>query len=228
MSAEQLSFDLPLRPALGRADFMVSPGNAVAVAMIDGWTTWPGARCALIGQAGSGKTHLVHVWAEMSGGAIVQASAVADADVPHLAQAPVAVEDVPSIAADLAAQTALFHLSNLCAASGTPLLLTGAAEPSLWGLSLPDLASRMAALPVAALAPPDDALLSAVLRKLFADRQLSPRADVIPYLVAHMDRDFATAQRLVAALDTAALARQRPITRPLAAEVLDFAQDRSA
>lgn len=148
------------------------------------------------------------------------ASALQDADVPSIAACPIAVEDVPQIAGT-PAETALFHLANLCAAQAVPLLLTGAAEPAHWSLTLPDLASRMAALPVAPLSPPDDALLAGVLAKLFSDRQLAPRPDVIPYLVGRMDRSFAAAGRIVSALDAAALGQQRPITRPLAAEVLD-------
>ncbi|MEO0937939.1 MAG: chromosomal replication initiator DnaA [Pseudomonadota bacterium] len=220
MTPEQLSFDLPARPALGRADFMVSPGNALAVAMIEGWQSWPGARCALIGPKGAGKTHLTRVWASLAGAEVLAAAALTEEDVPCLAAAPVAIEDVPEIAGT-SVQAALFHLTNLCAAQGTPLLLSGGPEPVHWGLTLPDLASRVAALPVAALGDPDDALLAGVLAKLFADRQLTPRADVIPYLVAHMERSFVAAGEIVAALDAAALAQKRAITRPLAAALLE-------
>ena len=75
--SRQLSFDLPALPALGRDDFFVSRSNAAAVAMIEGWQDWPARKLALIGPKGAGKTHLVHVWAGLSGGRIVAAEMLA-------------------------------------------------------------------------------------------------------------------------------------------------------
>lgn len=223
--AEQLGFDLPVRTARGRDDFLVAPSNAVALAMIDGWRDWPLGKLVLSGPEGAGKTHLVHVWAAEAGAAIVAASDLAHADLPTLATAPLAVEDVDRIAHDTTAPTALFHLHNLMQEAGQPLLLTGAAAPRHWGMSLPDLQSRIDAAGHASLDAPDDTLLAAVMVKLFADRQLTPKPDVIPYLLTHMDRSFAAARRIVAALDMASLAQKRAITRRFAAQVLDKAPD---
>ena len=134
---------------------------------------------------------------------------------------PIAVEDVDQIDDDMVAQTALFHLHNLMQAAGQPLLMTGTAPPRHWGMSLPDLQSRIDAAGHAALDAPDDTLLSAVIAKHFTDRQLIPRADVIPYLITHMERSFGAARDIVADLDAISLARKKPVTRALAAEVLD-------
>jgi chromosomal replication initiation ATPase DnaA len=213
----QLSFDLPARPALGRDDFFVSPGNAMAVAMIERPAT---GKLVLHGPQGAGKTHLAHVWAERTGAVIRAARDLDDADLLELANSAVVVEDVPRIASDRNAQEVLFHLHNLVLAQGNPLLLTGRGAPSHWGLTLPDLQSRIDGTTAVALALPDDALLAAVLAKLFHDRQITPRAGVIPYLVAHMDRSFAEAARIVAQLDAAALAERRNLTRKLAERVL--------
>ncbi|MEW9918838.1 chromosomal replication initiator DnaA [Marimonas sp. MJW-29] len=219
--AEQLGFDLPSRTALGRDAFFVSPANAVALAMIDGWESWAGGKLVLTGPESAGKTHLAHVWAEMSGARIVAARDLTEAEVPALARGHVAVEDVPQIAGDPQAETALFHLHNLVLAEGHRILFTGEASVAQWGLSLPDLKSRLQGTTAAVLEAPDDALLSALLVKLFADRQLSPKPEVIPYLVGRMDRSFAGAIALVERLDAASLAQKRPITRQLAAQVLD-------
>jgi chromosomal replication initiation ATPase DnaA len=116
-------------------------------------------------------------------------------------------------------ETALFHLHNMLA--GKYLLVTAACPPRDWGISLPDLASRMQAVPAARLEAPDDALLTAVLVKLFADRQITVPANLISYLTLRMDRSLHAAGELVAALDARALALGRPVTRALAAEVLD-------
>ena len=218
---KQLGFDLPSRTALGRDAFFVAPSNAMALAMIDNWQNWAGGKLALTGPEGAGKTHLTHVWADLTGATIINAVDLVNADIPTLANTAIAVEDVPHIADNAAAQTALFHLHNLVLAEGNPLLLTGAPPVPRWALTLPDLASRVAAATAVALDPPDDALLASLLVKLLADRQMTPKPDLIPYLLTRMDRSFAAAIDLIARLDTASIALKRPITRHLAASVLD-------
>lgn len=216
----QLSFDLLAKPALGRDDFFISPSNALAVAMIDSTTGWPNRKLVLSGPAGSGKTHLAHVWAAQTGAPIVTASDLVDSDVPRLATGPVIVEDVPQIADNAEAQNTLFHLHNLVLAEGHALLLTGQNAPNLWRLPLPDLQSRIEAAHHVALPPPDDALLTAVLAKLFDDRQVTPKPNVIPYLVAHMDRSFEAAAAIVDQLDQMSLSESRTMSRPLAVRLI--------
>mgnify|MGYP005995287885 CR=1 FL=1 len=217
----QLAFDLPVRPALRREDFFVSPANALALAALDGWRDWPRGKMVLVGPTGAGKTHLVHVWAAMTTAEIIPAAELAAATIPALAAAgAVAVEDADALP-DRAAEEALFHLHNLLAAQGGVLLMTADSPPRDWRLGLPDLASRVQAAAVTRLEPPDDALLSAVLIKLFSDRQIAVQPALIPYLVQRMDRSFEAARGLVSALDARSLAEGRPVTRALAAAVLD-------
>lgn len=219
--SQQLSFNLPVVPALGRDDFMIAPSNAVAVAMIESTEVWVGGKLILCGPTGSGKTHLAHVWAGAQNGQVIAAVDLADADIPALALTPLAIENLPDIAQNQAAQTALFHLHNLMKSSGYPLLMTGSGAPNHWSMSLPDLQSRIDAAGVATLAAPDDTLLAAVIAKQFSDRQLMPRPDVIPYLVLRIERSFAAARDVVAAMDEHSLSRHKPLTRALAAQVLD-------
>jgi chromosomal replication initiation ATPase DnaA len=217
--SRQLVLDLPARAAFGREDFFVSPANATALAALD-LDAWPGGQLVLIGPVGSGKTHLAHLWAHDAGAALIRADELARADIPALAaRHAVVVEDGEALAGDRAGQTALFHLHNLMGRSGR-LLVTAAGPVRDWGLALPDLVSRLSAAPVARLEPPDDALLSAVLVKLFADRQIAVQPALIGYLLARMDRSIGAARDLVARLDARALAEGRAVTRALAAEVL--------
>ncbi|SFP17335.1 DnaA/Hda family protein [Tranquillimonas alkanivorans] len=218
--SRQLTFRLPVREALGRDDFFVSPANAWAVAMIEDWRGWPAGKLALTGPRGAGKTHLVHVWAAESGGRIVSAAELSEDLVPALAEGDLAVEDVPAIAGDKVRERALFHLHNLVLANGHTLLLTGAEAPGRWPLALADLTSRMQGTPAVRIEPPDDALLAAILFKRLADRQLTVEAELIHYLVPRIDRDFDTARRVVERLDARALSEKREVRVPLAREVL--------
>ncbi|SIO31362.1 dnaA protein [Rhodovulum sp. ES.010] len=218
----QLAFDLPVRPARGRAAFFVSPANALAVAQVEGWRGWPEGKLVLTGPEGAGKTHLAHVWAELSGARVVDAGTLAGADLPALARSgAVAVEDADRIGGEAASETALFHLHNLLRSARGSLMLTARRPPRDWELALPDLASRVQAASRAQLAPPDDALLAAVLVKLFADRQLGVRPDLVTYLVGRMERSFAAAAAAVAAIDREALATGRKPGIALARDVLD-------
>ena len=219
MSARQIPLDLPARTALGRADLFVGASNARALAALDAWRGWPGGRQVLIGPEGAGKTHLAHVWAQAAGAAVLNAADLARADLPAL-PARLAVEDADRIAGTAAAERALFHLHNLSAQRGGALLVTARAAPARWGLALPDLLSRMQAAPLVAIEPPDDVLLSALLMKHLADRGLAASPAAVAYLAPRVERSAAAAGRLAAALDAAALAEGRAVSRDLAARVL--------
>lgn len=218
----QLALTLPVREALGRADFFVSPANAVAVATVEDWRRWPQGKLVLVGPAGAGKSHLANIWASETGAMILQARDLAETSADALAiWGRIVIEDADTLAGDDAAEVTLFHLHNMIGAQGGLLLLTAQSAPNRWALRLPDLASRMQATATATLAAPDDALLSAVLVKLFSDRQITVPPALIPWLVARIERSFAAARDIVERLDRHALAQGRPVSRTLAAELLD-------
>jgi chromosomal replication initiation ATPase DnaA len=206
----QFALDLGHRPALQRDDFLVAAANQDAVAWIDRWPGWPHFALAIAGPAGAGKSHLAAVWQ-------VRAGATPAPDPAHVAARGRYVLDDADRMAD---QTQLLHLYNLVAERDGNLLLIARDPPARWAVALPDLRSRLASVPVAQLAAPDDALLAAVMVKQFADRQLRPADEVVLYILARIERSFAAVRRIVAALDQAALSRRRPITVALAREVL--------
>lgn len=223
MTQEQKPLDLRIPPGrMTREDFILGTSNQVAFAMLESWPDgWPARKMALTGPRGSGKSHLTHIWADRAGAAVISARDLAQADVPALARGCVAVEDVPAIAGDAPAEEALFHLHNLTLAEGNMLLVTGITAPSRWPLTLPDLASRMQACPTVGLQAPDDDLLGALLTKFFAERQVIPGPDVIPFLIKRIERSFTAARAIAAALDAQSLAEKRPVTRTMASKVLE-------
>jgi DnaA regulatory inactivator Hda len=222
----QLPLELVPRPALGREDFLVAPSNQVAVAWIDRWPDWPGPALALYGPPGCGKTHLGQVWRAASGAVEIDAGRLARAEPPELLGAARAcvlddAESLLGVAGAGADVERLLHLFNSVVERGGQVLLTGRAAPARWPCALADLRSRLAAATAVRMEPPDDALMAAVLVKLFADRQLPVGEELVRYLLARMERSFAAARALVAALDRASLADRRAVTIPLARRVLE-------
>jgi chromosomal replication initiation ATPase DnaA len=214
----QLTFDLPHEESFRRDDFLESAANAAALALVDRWPEWPGRAATIVGPHGSGKSHLAAIWAERTGARTVSGHSLLRAEVPaHLATGALVVEDVVPGEVD---EAALFHLFNFAREGNAYLLLTASKRIDGAGFTLPDLVSRLRAIPAVTLASPDDALLSAVLVKLFADRQLAVGEGVIAYLLPRIERSLAGARAAVAKLDKAALSRGRAVNRQLAAEVL--------
>jgi chromosomal replication initiation ATPase DnaA len=222
--AQQLSFELPTRVALGVDDFYVSPANAIPYEALLGWQNWPDGKLALVGPKGSGKSHLARVFQHDTDALILNACTLGDLPLDAPRHLYVVVEDTEMLAGS-AAEEYLFHLHNHLKSHSGRLLLTSDRAPHQWSIALPDLASRMQAASVAEIGDPDDALLWAVLTKLFADRQLSPAPTVTTYLASRIDRSFAAAADIVAALDATALATGREINRGLAADVLQTIAD---
>jgi len=215
----QLAIPFEHRAALGEEDFLVSEGSREAVAWIDRWPDWPSHALAIHGPAGCGKSHLAQVWRRRAAARVVPAAALAATRPDRLlgAAKAVAVED-----ADRGTdERAMLHLHNLVREEGGHLLLTGRQAPARWRIALPDLASRLAAMPAVAVGRPDDDLIAAVLIKQFDDRQLRVPPEVIGFLVRRMERSFAAIAETVAALDSLSLAERRNITTPLARRVLD-------
>jgi len=199
----QLVLPLETRSATGRADFIVAPGNASAVAFIDAFPNWSAPAAVLYGPPASGKSHLAAVWAQKSGAAVIEASAL-EANIPDGA---LVVENVaPGVA-----EAPLFALIE----RGAPLLLTAQTAPADWPVVLPDLVSRTRALLGFALWAPDDTLLMGLAVKLFADRQLAVPESVVSHMIASLERSPGAIRDFIARADAVALAEKRPINLSL-------------
>jgi len=214
----QLTLDLPHRAALGAEDFLVSDCNLAAVRLIDSWPNWQDHVQLLIGPAASGKTHLARVWQALSGAQALGPENLAMNVLDAMGEGtPLVAEDADRRLYD---EKALFHLLNLARENRLFVLLTAQTAPSRWGISLPDLLSRLNAVPVIQIGAPDEALIRTVMLKHFADRQLDIDPKVLTYLALHVDRSLAAAEVAVAAVDRAALATGRKISRQLVIEAL--------
>ena len=215
--ARQLRLTLNRRGLQRREDFVVGESNRDAVLALDGWPGWHGGCLAIAGPEGVGKSHLAQTWLDRSGAVRLQRE---HPDLTLAAGRPVLLEDVDRGTAD----EALFHLINMAAAGGG-LLLTGRTPPTAWPTQLPDLRSRLNALPVALMQEPDDGVLTGVMAKLFRERHIRPADDLLVYLVRRIERSVPAARAVVERLDEAASAEDRPVSRALAREVLEESGD---
>jgi chromosomal replication initiation ATPase DnaA len=219
----QLPLDLGFASSYAAADYLVSTSNAAAFAWVERWPDWPAPGLALSGPPGCGKTHLAHVWRQRSQATIIDVATLAALDPMQLAaSAPAfAIDGLAAGSLGAAAERALLHLYNMTNERRGHVLLCAEAPPARWTIALPDLRSRLAALPAVAIAPPDDGLLEALLAKLFTDRQLAVDRGTVMFIVTRMERSFEAARRLVDAIDRAALASQRRPNLGLVREVVE-------
>ncbi|KZK97649.1 Chromosomal replication initiator protein DnaA [Pseudovibrio sp. Ad5] len=215
---QQLPLVLPHEEALGVDDYLVSTSNQAAFNLITNWPEWPSPIVTLQGPIGSGKTHLVNAWQELSGAQIVGGDELEFLDLTALAEAgPVAVEDLHA-GFD---EASLFHLFNAVRLSGGNMLMTTREWPNTFELKTKDLASRFRAATPVQVEEPDDMLLAMVMTKHFSDRQVTVDSSVIDYLVIRIERSLDAARNVVDMLDRHALAKGRKISRVMASKILE-------
>ena len=215
---EQLILDLPHLAAQGAEDFLVSSSNQAAVEMVGRWPDWSGPAVVLCGPSGVGKSHLINVWKMRSGATVIPAIDLDENVAGKLGpEEHLAVEDLHH---GIASEKALFYRLNMAREHRGSLLMTSRYPPGELELVLPDLRSRLRAVPVLVIAPPDDALLQSMLVKLFADRQWHVEPAIIKFILTHMERSAEAANAIVAEMNHLALATQRKATRALAKEVI--------
>lgn len=221
--ARQISLPFPSEPRYAPEDFCEGAANEVVLAWLSNPAAWPFGRLAVSGEAGAGKTHLLHVFAARHRAALIPVASIRTPPAPVQAAA-LAIDDADT-APD---EAALLHLLNFAAERRQPVLLTARTPPARWTCRLPDLMSRLRATQTVALLPPDDALLRAVLLRLLADHQLRVAPPVAEFLLTHLPRTGAALREAVARLDRLSLAGKCAVTRGLAQVVVHDMSDADA
>lgn len=196
MSQISLPFDWPGQGA--DEDFLVSDANRIAVRHLEGWRDWPLAISVLTGPPLSGRTLLGQHFASASGGSVIDDAEGQD-------------------------EHRLFHAWNEAQTSRRPLLLIGRAAPGQWTVALPDLRSRLAAVPHVVIHEPDGVLARALIERALGRMGASFAPDLADWLLRRIERSYgaiATATRL---LNEGAMSSGRKISVAMAKEILQAA-----
>ncbi len=224
--ARQFTLDFDHRPSFSGDDFLVAPANQTVIEWLDRWPDWPQPALAISGPRGSGKTHLCHVFMSLS-----KAHAL-DQETLNSGEIRAAVDEYQAFVLDDAEEIAatpreesLFHLLNILREAGKHILISSLTPPARWPVRLPDLQSRLNAIPHVAIDMPDDALMAALVVKLFRDRQLSIDASIVDYILSRTERSFDGIRTIVAQIDEVALRERRNITIPLIKRVMNDMDD---
>ena len=212
----QLRLDLNQLPRFRAEDFVESGSNAEALAQIKAWPHWHGGCLALIGPEGCGKSHLAKIWQDQAGAHLL--SPGRDTDLSILSGQPVLIDGLEGQVTD----EALFHLINMAGLPGGGLLITARSIPALWTVQLPDLGSRLKALPTVQIEEPDDLVLEGVLRRFFQQHNIRPSDDLLPYLLRRIERSVPAARELVIQLDAMADADAKPVSKTLARQFFEI------
>ena len=226
---KQLLFEFDHAPSLRNEDFLVADNNREACAWLERWPHWPSPVLVVHGPPGCGKTHLLHVFLERTEGLPLTLRDLQSGQlVERLDAASAWALDDADRYLSPAHEVALLHVYNTIWETKRHLLLTAREPPSRWPVKLADLGSRLKASPAAGIRPPDDALIRAVLVKLFTDRQLQVDDGVLTYVLSHMERTFDAARLIVARIDETALHGHRRITTALVRDVLKATEEGGA
>ncbi len=216
----QSTLDFAFSPSYLQEDFVVSAANEQAYLWVTGWpSAWPHHTLLLYGAAGAGKTHLAHIWQELSGAAWLDVTQIGLCSPVELLQHHAAwIIEVPVLEGK---ESAWFHLLNHAHEERKWLLITSQKPLGTQALQLPDLTSRIAALPAVTLYRPDDTLLAAILAKRFSDAQLKVTPEVMQYLISRMERSYNSTEEIVNRLNRLSLVEKKNITLSLARKIVE-------
>ncbi|VAW89144.1 DnaA inactivator Hda (shorter homolog of DnaA) [hydrothermal vent metagenome] len=184
----------------------------------------------LWGGEGTGKSHLLQALCHEVGSAgdpvaylpLGETPAIAPAILSGLeSMSLVCLDDLHSVAGNAAWEEALFHLYNRIQQQGGRLVITANAAPSLLGIGLADLASRLTHALIYHLQCLNDVQKGYALQQRATFRGFALPEEVLAYLLKRCSREMSELFDLFDRLDQASLTAKRRLTIPFVRDFLD-------
>lgn len=210
----------------GEEDFLVASCNELAYKAVKLWPNWQHFALNLFGPRSSGKSHLAHIFINT-----VQKSLPRPVQIPILQAETINMKNINKLSnthnylviENMGAninEEAFFHLYNFYNTPERFVLLTSEFPLSKLPLKLPDLRSRLNTIPSAQILQPDDAMLTALIAKLFNDRQIIISQEILNYILKNTERSFDYVTRLIAEIDDISWTYGRAVSIPIVREAL--------
>ena len=215
---------------LGEEDFLVTSCNEVAYKAIKLWPYWQHFALNIFGPQSSGKTHLAHIWINR-----IQKSLEKPIDIPLLNAQNINMKNfnkfintyqylvIENISADIN-EEAFFHLYNGFNVPEKFILFTSEQPLAKLPLKLADLHSRLNTVPTAEILKPDDEMLTALIAKLFNDRQITISQEILDYILNYAERSFDYIAKLVEEIDEISWIYGRAVSIPIVKEAINNLQ----
>lgn len=191
-------------------DFIVSLCNLEAYKYVTEDISWPLGRLIILGEKGSGKTHLAKIWQSISGAQFI----CSFSDLLNQQE----TNDKFIIDTFNISDNELFDIINHCQNNSFELLIT---LNSVDNFKLNDLKSRINASKKILIKQPDLETLKILIFKHFSQRQLNISQDVVEYIASRFERSYCFIQELINEIDRLSLEEKRNITIPLIKKVIE-------
>ncbi len=226
---QQLALDLHLRDDFSFDSYLPASNQQLVLALQTLHSEYP---LYFWGEAGSGKTHLIHALLNQQTQQTktvtllpLRDSASLDSQVcSGLEQCElICIDDIDGIAADRHWQQALFHLLNRAKECGSSVVVSAHCAPQHLAV-FADLQSRLAASLIFEQLPLRDSDKALALQQRAQMRGLQLGDEVTQFLITRAPRDAHSLFGLLDKLDKHSMVKQRRLTVPLVKEVLFAAE----
>lgn len=222
----QYLFKFPTRTYLGEEDFFVTACNETAYKAIKLWPYWQNFALNLYGPKSSGKSHLAHIWINR-----IQKSLQKPEAIPVLSASTINMKNVNRLnnehnflvienVTTAINEEAFFHLYNFFNIPEKFILFTSEQPLSKLPVKLPDLQSRLRAIPAIEITEPDDEMLTALIAKQFNDQQIIISQEILNYILNNAERSFDFITRLVEEISDISWVHGRAVSIPIVREAL--------
>ena len=220
-NSKQLYFEMPNKKALGIEDYIITESNNFAFDLIVKMAKGEISFGLISGPPYSGKTHLSKILIK---NARNYKTLYFDRDYQNILNRfevsdILILENIDKIKDDKSEQD-LFHIINFAKENNKKLLMTSRKPISEIDLNLEDLESRLNSIIEAKIKEPDDQLMKLILIKIFNDKQLKIKPNVIDFLVSRLERSYKSINLFIEKIDKFSLEKGKKITISLINDLL--------